>query len=153
MAQFLAIQVLSCRLGSHLGRHFGNFNFWHRVLCLQFKFEPNRFINGWVIGNLSFEPPFCPPFWPPFWNFLVLIVWRLILRLQFKFESNRFINGWVMGNNSNIIHQFGRHFGKKIVWYSRLSNGTRSGQDLSNGPKLSQFCPVELELWLLIIIV
>jgi len=34
--------------------------------CIQFKFEPNWFINSSVIGNSSFEPPSLSPFWPSF---------------------------------------------------------------------------------------
>jgi len=35
---------------------------WHFILLIRFKFEPNRFINGSVIANQSFEPPSSSPF-------------------------------------------------------------------------------------------
>jgi len=67
MAELLVIQVLS----RHFGRYFGNyiFIFWHIILRILHKFEPNWFINGSVIGNLSFEPPS----WSIFWKVLIFI--------------------------------------------------------------------------------
>jgi len=49
MAQLLPIKVLSCHLGRHPGYHFGKFNFFifrHSILRIQFKCEPNQFVNG-----------------------------------------------------------------------------------------------------------
>jgi len=44
---------LSRRFGHHFDRHFGekNHTFWNNILRVQFKFEPNRFINGSVKAN------------------------------------------------------------------------------------------------------
>jgi len=34
------------------------FIFWHLISCVQFKFERNRFINGSVLANQTFEKTF-----------------------------------------------------------------------------------------------
>jgi len=58
--------VLISHLGRHFDRHFGIVISWQFILRAQLKFEPNRFINGSIIGHKGFEPPSWQPSCPSF---------------------------------------------------------------------------------------
>jgi len=70
--------------------------FWHFILHLRFKFEPNRFINGFVVGKFCFQAAI---FATIFKN-SIIIVGHFITSLRFKFEPNMFLYGAAIGTFS-----------------------------------------------------
>jgi len=57
-----------------------------------------------------------------------------------------------MANNQYVFHHFGRHFEEKKCEIQNTQKALGLAKTFSNEPKLSHLRPIELELWLLIII-